>query len=208
MMRYLLIFTLGLFAVACTSETKEEVKDLNDILPDAERDYDQKDSIEIVESDTLEAYQSRFSELGILDSISVYDEDLFPDRFGPEETEKYTLNIDGEEIVFVKWKFSDSTRVTNALFNWLDCFGPTCVSVRVSEERNLQRNAFQVLANDTVLIYLESDTKVDAKIWDKYFEEKGYELDWGYRMEQSRNGRVRWFTYIDEEKEPLKNEAL
>ena len=118
--------------------------------------------------------------------------------------EKYRLNIDGEELVFVKWSFSDSLRVTNALFNWADCFGANCKSIRIGEEKNLQRNAFQILVSDTTLYYIESPTKLDSKKWDEYFDEQGYELDWNYRLEQAKSGKVRWFNYIDEKKTPLK----
>jgi hypothetical protein len=206
--KYFLILTLGLLAVACSSETKEEIKDLNDILPGSERDYDKKDAVVVEEADTLGTYQNRFAELGTLDSISAYDEDLFPDRFGPKAIEKYQLSIAGENVVFVKWRFSDSARVSNALFNWLDCFGPKCKSIRVAEERNLQSKAFHVFANDSVLIYLESENRLDTRNWDKYFDKSGYELEWDFIMEQTPKGRVRWFTYQDEEKTPVKKEIL
>ena len=208
MMKYLLILSLELLAVSCSSETKEEVKDLNDILPTSERDYDRKENVVLEDADTLEVYQNRFSELGVLDSISPYEEDLFPDRFGPDRMEKYRLNIEGESTVFVKWRFSDSARVSNALFNWMDCFGSNCKSIRVAEERNLQTKAFHVFANDSVLIYLESENRLETKNWEKHFDKVGYELEWDFIMEQAPRGRVRWFTYIDEEKTPLKNEAL
>lgn len=206
-MKHVLIFMLGLLTVACTSE-KEEVKDLSDILPESERDYDQKDTVEVDNSDSLKIYQAQFTVLGSLDSIAAYDEDLFPDRFGPENMEKFQLFFEGEEVVFVKWIFSDSARVSNALFNWADCFGPKCNSIRIGEEKNLQRNAFQVLANDTSLIYIESSNNFDSRKLDTYFDEQGYELDWNYRLEQSRSGRVRWYNYLDKKKTPIKNDAL
>lgn len=206
-LKYLLIFTLGLLTVACSTET-EDVIDMNDILPEAERDYNQIDSLIAENSDTLKIYQDRFTVLGSLDSISVYEEDLFPDRVGPETMEKYRLSIDGEDVIFVKWRFSDSLRVSNALFNWSDCFGSKCKSIRIGEEKNLQRNAFQVLANDTALVYIESAKQVNTRKWDAYFDQVGYELDWNYRLEQAPNGRVHWFEYIEEEKTPIKNNAL
>ena len=108
----------------------------------------------------------------------------------------------------VKWRFSDSARVSNALFNWLDCFGSSCKSIRVAEERNLQPKAFHVFANDSILIYLESENRLNTANWEKHFDKIGYQLEWDFIMEQVPRGRVRWFTYIDEEKTPLKNESL
>ncbi|MFK7787389.1 MAG: hypothetical protein AB8B56_19855 [Crocinitomicaceae bacterium] len=207
-MKYISVFFLGVLVIGCSPKMEEEIKDFNDILPNSERDYDQKDSVTVDHSDTLEVYVNRFAKIGTLDSISKYEEDLFPDRFGSESMEKFVMNMEGEQTVFVKWRFSDSLRVTNALFNWLDCFGPTCKFIRVGEEGRLQRNGFQVLANDTVLIYIESESKLNADTWDEYFESREYELDWNYRMEQSPRGKVKWFEYIDEEKTPLKNEEL
>jgi hypothetical protein len=206
--RIVLTLTLGLFIVACTSE-KENIKDMNDIIPTSERDYDQKDTLNGTDADSLKRYQVRFEALGKqLDSISIYDEDLFPERVGPETTEKIRLVFGDDEVIFAKWTFSDSLRVTNALFNWADCFGPKCNSIRIGEEKNLQRNAFQILANDSVLVYIESTAAIDAKKWDAYFEQLEYELDWNYRLEQSKGGKVRWFNYIDEKKTPLKNKEL
>lgn len=207
-MKQLFIIALGLSIVACAPEPEKEVKDLNDILPSAERDYEKEEPKETDSEDTLKRYQNRFNQLGTLDSISVYDQDLFPDRVGPKGVEKYRLSIGEEGIVFVKWTFSDSTRVTNALFNWADCFGPKCKFIRIGEEKNLQPNAFHILANDTTLIYLESETKLDTKKWDDYFDEQGYEQDWNYRLEQIRYGRVRWFEYIDEKKIQVKEDTL
>lgn len=196
--------TFGLFIVACTSD-KKEIKDMNDILPNSQGNYDETDDLENDNSDTLKLFQGMFKEAGLkLDSISVSDEDLFPDRVGPEKMEKYRMVFGDEVVLFAKWKFSDSLRVSNALFNWSDCFGPNCTSIVVGEEKNLQRNAFQIHVNDTVIIYLESSSKFNQKAWEKYFETQGYELDWDYQLEQARSGRVRWYNYIDEKKTPIK----
>ena len=72
----------------------------------------------------------------------------------------------------------------------------------------MQRNAFQIFVSDTTLYYLESAAKLDGKKWDNYFEQQGYELDWNYRLEQAKSGKVRWYNYIDEKKTPLKNKEL
>lgn len=202
--RAFLSVLLGLFLLACSDE-KKDVKDLNDILPDSKGDYSEKGDVLNDNSDTLKLFQRMFAEVGMkLDSVTVYDEELFPDRVGPETTEKYRLVFGDEVVVFAKWKFSDSLRVTTALFNWADCFGPNCRTIVVGEEKNLQRNAFQIQTNDTVLIYLESSKKIDQKAWESYFEKREYELNWDYQLEQAQSGRVRWFTYLDEEKKPIK----
>ena len=202
--RAFLSVLLGLFLLACSDE-KKDVKDLNDILPDSKGDYSEKGDLLNDNSDTLKLFQRMFAEVGMkLDSVTVYDEELFPDRVGPETTEKYRLVFGDEVVVFAKWKFTDSLRVTTALFNWADCFGPNCRTVVVGEEKNLQRNAFQIQTNDTVLIYLESSKKIDQKAWESYFEKREYELNWDYQLEQAQSGRVRWFTYLDEEKKPIK----
>ena len=202
--RAFLSVLLGLFLLACSDE-KKDVKDLNDILPNSKGDYSDKGDDLNDNSDTLKLFQRMFAEVGMkLDSVTVYDEDLFPDRVGPETTEKYRLVFGDEVVVFAKWKFSDSLRVTTALFNWADCFGPNCRTIVVGEEKNLQRNAFQIQTNDTVLIYLESSKKIDQKAWESYFEKREYELNWDYQLEQAQSGRVRWFTYLDEEKKPIK----
>lgn len=206
-MKYISVFLLGI-VFACSSGKEEKVKDLSDILPESERDYDQKDATDENGDDTLATYQARFSVIGALDSLLHIEDDLFPDRVGPEKMEKYRLFLGEEEAIFARWTFKDSTLVTNALFNWFDCFGPKCEFIRIGEEKNLQVNAFQILANDTALFYIESPSKIDSKKWDKYFDENDYELDWNYRVEQSRYGKVRWFNYIDKQKTRIQNKVL
>lgn len=207
-MKYIAVFVISSVLIACSSEKKEEIKDLGEILPKSERSYDEPDEEQTNDSDTLSAYQERFSEIGVLDSILPYDEDLFPDRVGPEKMEKLRLFVGDEEVVFARWTFADSTLVTNALFNWFDCFGPKCKFIRIGEEKNLQVNSFQIFMNDTALVYIESPAKIDSKRWDAYFEGKNYELDWNYRLEQSRYGKVRWYNYMDKKKTRIQNEAL
>lgn len=206
-MRYISFFLIGIL-MACSSGKEEKVKDLSDILPESERDYDRKDALDTGGDDTLEIYQKRFAIIGSLDSIVHYEEDLFPDRVGPEKMEKFRLFLGEDEAVFARWIFDDSTLVTNALFNWFDCFGPKCEYIRIGEEKNLQVNSFHILANDTALFYIESPGKIDAKKWDSFFEKNGYEFDWNYRVEQGRYGKVRWYNYKDKQKTRIQNKAL
>ena len=98
-MRYISFFLIGIL-MACSSGKEEKVKDLSDILPESERDYDRKDALGTGGDDTLEIYQKRFAIIGSLDSIVHYEEDLFPDRVGPEKMEKFRLFLGEDEAVF------------------------------------------------------------------------------------------------------------
>jgi len=208
LLKYISFLFASALLIGCSPEKEKEVKNLSEILPESERNYDHVDEEPANDTDTLAVYQERFATIGRLDSILPYEEDLFPDRVGPESMEKYRLFLADEEVTFAKWTFSDSTLVTNALFNWFDCFGPKCAFIRIGEEKNLQVNPFQILVNDTALIYIESPKKIDSKAWDTYFEDKNYEQDWNYRIEQARYGKVRWYNYMDKKKTRIQNEAL
>src|SRR5690606_36530854 len=115
---------------------------------------------------------------------------------------------EGNTFLFIEWKFKDSTKVMNAFFNWMDCFGENCKSIFIGEERLFQANPIQILVNDSTLVFIEGIASFDFKTWETYFENRDYPLDWNYVIEQRKRGRARWFTYVEEKKTPYKNENI
>lgn len=198
----LLAFTIVL--VSCQEE-KPEVIDINDILPDSRLDENAGDEIMEDTGDSLVWIKKQLSEAELAyDSIRQINDKEFPDRFGCENTWKFILTQEGEEVRFYRWNYSDSSKTINAFYNWIDCYGKNCRSIFVGEERNFQTDAFRIWVNDTSLIFVDSPGEIDSKVWDRVFEKQGFEKDWGIVVEQRRKGRAKWFTYEEEKKVPFK----
>lgn len=208
-MKYIFsILTLLLLLSSCGGK-EEDVIDLEDIIEGSKR-YNE-DSLDVNNEtdpkDTLAIKLKDFQENGIeATEVAAITDNLFPDRFGPLSSEKYELQLEGNKFQFIAWKFEDSTKVMNAFFNWMDCFGEKCKSIFIGEERVFQAEPFQLLVNDSVLVFIEGVESFDFKAWESYFENKSYPLDWNYVIEQRKRGKAHWFTYIEEKKTPYKNE--
>ena len=199
-----LLVTAALLFVGCRPE-EPEILDYSDIVPESEN-YKEGDEggadATITDSTTLP--KLTFVSGGVpVSGLSFVEERLFPDRFGPQAAEKYKLAVGEDTVWYYKWRYKDSVKVMNALYNWIDCFGENCKSVFVNESRNMQRNPMKIMVSDTTLIYIQALEVVDFKLWDAYHDSLGYEKDWNLIIEQRKSSRAKWYVYRDEEKIPF-----
>jgi hypothetical protein len=188
-------------------DKENEVIDLNDIIEGSDRYNEDSLDVEnkINETDTLQVYLNDFQSHGIeVKELNYLDDNYFPDRLGPIKTKKFEIQRDDNTFRYVQWTFKDSTKVMNAFFNWIDCFGENCKSIFIGEERVFQTNPFQLLVNDSTLVFIEGVESFDFKEWESYFEKQGFALDWNYVIEQRKRGKAHWFNYIEEKKTPFK----
>jgi hypothetical protein len=205
-----LIFITSLILLITSCGDKEnETIDLSDIIEGSDRYNEDSTNVngKPNELDTLAQFLEDFKSHGITaDKLLVFEDNYFPDRLGPIDTKKFELIRDDNTFRFIQWNFKDSTKVMNAFFNWMDCFGEKCKSIFIGEERIFQNNPFQLLVNDSALVFIEGIESFDFKEWENYFVEKGVPLDWNYVIEQRKRGKAHWFNYIEEKKTPFKNE--
>lgn len=206
MKELLFIVSILVFFSSC-GDKENEVIDLNDIIEGSDRYNEDLTNVDdkASEEDSLSIYLNDFKSNGIaVNELTVIDDKYFPDRLGPIATKKFEIQLNENTFRFVQWTFKDSTKVMNAFFNWIDCFGENCKSIFVGEERVFQTNPFHLLVNDSSLIFIEGIESFDFKEWENYFEQKGFTLDWNYVIEQRKRGKARWFNYIEEKKTPFK----
>ncbi len=144
-------------------------------------------------------------EIGIqvmeIDSIG---EPLFPDRFSPKKIKKLTLHLKENPITYCHWTFKDSIHTKNALYNWIDCYGSNCKSIKYAQKINFQKDNFILLESDTSLTYISSPSKLIADDWLNYFELQTEIKDWKLMIYQGTRAKATWYSVIEGKKEPLK----
>lgn len=198
----IIIYILSVVVLISCSSKKEKVIDLSTIIPQAERNSEGDTLTKTVENidDSLLNY---FADNGVFTTEVVKIENkLFPDRFRPESAERYQLKINEDSIRYYKWRFSDSSRVMNAFYNWIDCFGDNCKSIVIGEKKRFQTNAMLIYVCDSTLIYIDG-ANLDDVNWNSFHDSLGYNNEWNYLIEQSTKGRAEWFTFIDKKKKKL-----
>lgn len=203
MVKVALYGLIVLFLVACRQKEKETILDMRDISPQSERDYSKSDK------DTLETVNYAFNikiadEIGVqvleIDSVT---KSLFPDRFEPTAVNKLILHLKEDQILFCQWTYKDSVKTMNALYNWIDCFGGNCKSIKFGQSVNFQKDNFIILVNDTSLMYISSAIKLKSEDWLRYFELENEIVDWKILIQQGTRAKALWFNVVDGEKEIL-----
>ncbi len=200
------LFFIGMLLVLFScKEEKKEVLDINDVIPKAERSYDEIEDEAQGIFDSIQLKTNEFASANILvDSLRFVTKKQFPDRFGTVSSEKYRLFNADSSILFQKWTYADSSKTMNAFFNWIDCFGKNCDSYKIGEETKIGVTPKLIAVNDTTILMIEGE-KINIKQWEDFLSNKGFE-NWHYWIEQKPYRKAEWFT-INEEKIKLnKNE--
>lgn len=168
---------------------------MQDITPHSDRDYDQpkKETIDTIDFGFDQAVAN---ELGMnLSGVKFIEEPLFPDRFSPKSSKKLVLMQEMDSTVFCQWIYKDSLKTMNALFNWIDCFGPKCKSIKYRFNENFQPENMLIFVNDTSITYISSDKPLSEKDWQQYFEKVNGIEEWDNVIIQKARRKAGWYNY-------------
>ncbi len=211
-MEYIRIFILISLLYSCSSGEKDEVLNMNDLTPHAnqanagkkEKSEDNIDygfSIPMADSSGITVME-----------IDFMKDPMFPDRFMPDSILKLKMDLKEGQLFYGQWIFADSLKTRNALFNWLDCFGTNCNTIKYLSESRFQNDAMLLFVNDTSIFYISSKINLDEKKWQHYLELKyGINL-WKTVIVQRYGQKAIWYSFgkYKEAKKPsfvsLKNE--
>lgn len=194
---FLILFgAVLLLFFGCTDKDNYEVVPSEKILPKAKGNYNYTE--DTIKTDTLKLSEVEqrlkdsipiiiFSKDSVLD---IKNTRLMPNQLGYKEEGETYFTIDSIPYHFVEWTFSDSSKTVNAFYNWLDCFGNDCRSIRIDEEKNGCKQAFVIWVSNIKISYLESSKRIELKRWeDLLIEKKGA---WNYIIQQAPNSKIVW----------------
>ncbi|MNJ85525.1 hypothetical protein D3C87_30000 [compost metagenome] len=186
-------FILILFSC---SDPEKETLTLDEISHTTDKFQDVKDSkeIKLVKDEKpksayfLTAFDSIYKDVSWfkLDSL------LFPDRFGPSKSEKWYLLNQKDSLVALRYEFKDSLRTKNAFFNWIDCYGPKCISYQVGSQFKKQSRNSLFLVGTNNLIYMESKAAISTKKMIELLNEEKEDQNWIYIVEIPARSKTRW----------------
>ena len=202
---------LSFILFSCSNNKKEETVDLSEITSSSERYKEGKSEVkkkkekELTFIDTLDV---RFK--GILDSLKINDSVvrkldivLFPDRFGAKSITKFYWKEKKDSINLLDWEFSDSLKTENAFYNWIDCFGENCKSIKIGDKIKIQKRGLLILVNDRHLLVLDANSKIDCESWIKLVGSQRFGDTWKYIVYQPQKGKSTWMNYKNEKLKEL-----
>ena len=200
-------FLLLLFVsvmLSCGESKNDDVIDMGDVTPHAKDRI--KDSLSEKLPDTLSGYldTALLAELKLpVKDIDQVEIDLLPQRLSPKSSFGYKMGFKKDSLTYIHWSYKDSVYTKNALYNWLDCFGTKCKSVRLGEAVSMQRKGMLLFMSDTSITYISSNQPLKKEDWLTYFESYAKRKDWRLVIEQKNSGKATWFAVKELEFSPI-----
>lgn len=168
---------LILLLLSCTSENKTAAKPKNF---DPTKKINSETKVETdIKPDSLLFWKLRYlsDSVGIkLDSVLPSFSRHFIDRFNAKSTLKNKLYINKDSVIHLKWIFSDSNSKKNALYNWLDCFGQNCMSIKMFESFKSEKQNVFIFINQRSLSLVASRQALVKENW-MNFEKTNFPKD-------------------------------
>lgn len=196
--KFIIPFILILTSLSCENDSaKTESVDIEDFLPKSKKEYNyEEDTVSLVVEKAPDSIQlliqTKLTNADFSPTTKQSSNKHFPDRLDYKKRFYHEITIDSNLYELVIWEFEDSIHTINAFYNWMDCFGKKCHSIRIGESKWVHKGAFQLFVDDSKLIYVASDNKMNQKLWGDLFQPKLKET-WNYHLYQPLKRKVRWF---------------
>ncbi len=202
----LFIVTIISFLLSCSNDKKEEIVDLSELTTSSERYKEGKtDNQKNLKakghfSDSLKVqYKAILDSLKIEDSIvRKLDIVSFPDRFGAKTITKLFWKIKSDSVTLIDWEFNDSLKTENAFYNWIDCFGKNCKTLKIGDKVKIQKRELLILVNEKHLMAIDSEEKIDYNKWISILKSQQFGESWKYILFQPKKGKSSWMNYKNE----------
>jgi hypothetical protein len=139
-----------------------------------------------------------------------WDTMLYADRFGAKQQEKWFAIGKDDSLVLLRYEFRDSAMTKNAFFNWIDCFGPKCISYRVGDNIRIPRRNALFLVGAKQIVLIEGARPVNEKLVRQVLMEQvaGKKNDpkkenWLYVVTAPKSGKAVWKRIDRGEEQPI-----
>lgn len=184
-----------LMLVGCTTQT-DEVVSMDQISPSSDKNKNRQDEVNASIQRNERPEKSVF--IPLIDGLEKdaiwhkWDTLLFPDRFGPSYSEKWSVKTQSDSLTIVCYQFKDSLRTKNAFYNWMDCFGPKQKAYKIGGELKLYNRNLLIYVAAKQITCIEANEKLDEVKIRALFQEKPSDQNWLYIVNAPRSGKTKW----------------
>jgi len=205
---YLLFSLLILYSCGSKKEQKIELVSMDDLMGDSTEQIETQ--VDEVPNDTIPVLSTKIAKLiyalqPTYDTAFTNKVHIF-DRFGYNSSYKMAF-VGKKEVPYGKstmvvpkadlfvYNFSDSVKLNNAFYNWLDCFGSDCQEVKLNEDiKAVKTPPSFTLVYDTTIVILEYPCEHIQNDWKSFKDSlvKKYGNDYRYRIDVGCGGPLKW----------------
>jgi hypothetical protein len=193
-MRFIWLIITGTLLSSCGPSSEVEVIDVGELLPESNYQDKPENAEEIVET-TDSLLLTLINTFG-LEGLNVLDNNhqtFLPDRIRHIQRMEKTFELNGTNFSFIAWQYEDTVLPSNALYNWMDCFGPECKEITWSGTENISKTeSIRILKGQNQLVYLSSNERTDFKVLDTWLNVLFPKEEWRTEILQPKGREVRW----------------
>jgi len=143
-------------------------------------------------SNLILSVQSQFDTISLSKSLKF-------DRYGYSSSKKISfINKTDKESPLAEvyeYNFSDSIKLNNAFYNWLDCYGTDCIEISLKENKRIDKNSpFYTVIYDTTIVYIKYSCEHKSTNWKPFQDSilKKYGHKYRYALETNCRGKLIW----------------
>lgn len=201
-LKIITIFVIVLFLIACKSEKKQRILNFD---PAKKNHLDTV--VELIQKpDSLLFWKQRYQSDSVkikFDSIQPSFSKHFLDRFNSKHFIKNKLFQGKDSLLHFRWTFTDTTAAKNAFYNWLDCYGNTCISLKLYEPFKIEKQTTLIFRNHYSISYIRGKQNLSKEAWIN-FEKTLFPKDsLSLLIVQQPGKNALWFKYQDNKFNPI-----
>lgn len=168
-MKYVFLLGITSIIIACASneDSIKQTVSITDLMGEFEDVNTWDENIETEVDSPKNSDGKVLSDL-MISLASLYDTTSLSiphkmDRYGYNSVKKIRfsdkLNESNSFVDIYQYNFSDSLKLNNAFYNWLDCFGDKCLEIKIGEDIKQTKNSpSYTVVYDTILVSMKYST--------------------------------------------------
>lgn len=156
--------------------------------------------LEVSDYDALSLFSKK-----LIDSLQIIhskivrnNSEIFPDRFHPIKSEKWSGLRPEDSIRYSHWKFKDSIVAEQTFFNWLDQFGSKRISFQLGDKVKVSSDGILILLQDKSIVLYETRKSIKLVQLLTLFNQLGFGKHWEYCILQQKNKKTEWIDCISD----------
>ncbi len=192
-----LFYLILLVFLGCKNDSKNEKVDLEDIRPKSNSKSNKIDKTYIDSNDFfLREYTMDSVDLKLARLITLSNS-TFLNRFPSKKNALRTLYLTDTtiQIQHEHYEYVDSNQMKNAFFNWLDCNGKNCKSIKLYEETKIEPDNLLLIATAQSIDIFRSKSLFKVEDWINFVRFSKKTNVFKYILFQKKNQKSQWFDF-------------